>query len=333
MWPALLGVAHRTIDVAQFYASNAPASRLEPTVVAIEAALRRGVHVRFVADRSFEKTYPDTLARLRAGHAEVRLLDLSSSDAVLHAKYFVVDGAVAFLGSQNFDWRALEHNEELGAIVRDAPAVARLGAVFDVDWARAANEPAPANVSLPPSSPAIELVASPRDALPAGVRWDLPVIVDLLDHARDHIRVQLLTYKAGDWDELDRALRAAVARGVRVELAIADWATRAKTLPSLQALARAGVEVRVVSFPAWSGGFIPFARVAHAKLLVIDGSRGWLGTSNWERGYFYADRNVGLVINDGTVTRALLAFSDRVWSSRYATRFDPAREYVPPRIE
>jgi phosphatidylserine/phosphatidylglycerophosphate/cardiolipin synthase-like enzyme len=333
VWPHLIASARRTIDVAQFYVSNAPASRLEPVIAAIETASRAGVRVRFLADRSFEKIYPDTLVRLRTAGVQLRLLDLSESDAVLHAKYFVIDGGVAFVGSQNFDWRALEHNEELGAIVRDAPAVTRLAALFDVDWARAGNEPPVARSALPASSSSVELVASPRDALPAGVRWDLPVLVDMLDHARTQIRVHLLTYKGGDWDELDRPVRAAVARGVRVEIAVADWATRTGTLPSLQALASAGVDVRIVSFPAWSGGFIPYARVAHAKLLVVDGARGWLGTSNWERGYFYGDRNVGLVFNDRATVRALLAFSERVWTSRFATRFDPARTYVPPRIE
>src|SRR5207237_10065256 len=130
------------------------------------------------------KTYPATLGRLARAGAAARHLDLrSTTRGILHAKYFVVDDREAFFGSQNFDWRALEHNYELGARVRDPAFVAGLAAIFAADWARAGGEPVPA-AHVPPPSSAITLVASPRDLLPPGIAWELPRIVELLDAAR-----------------------------------------------------------------------------------------------------------------------------------------------------
>ena len=357
----MIGGARRSIDLAQFYVSNAPGSRLEPVVVALEAAVARGVAVRFLVERSFEKVYPDTIARLRGAGVAVRGLDLApTAGGILHAKYFVVDEREAFLGSQNFDWRALEHIQELGARVRVPEVVGALAAVFAYDWALAGGAPplgdrasaAPvrgdagipslAGASLPAlrtGSPSVRLVASPAQLLPPGVAWDLPQLIEMIDRARHRVRVQLLTYRAADrrgepWAELEDALRRAAARGVRVELLLADWSKREPTLRGLQQLARAsGIEIRLASIPPWSGGFIPYARVVHAKLLAVDGRAAWIGTSNWEQDYFYRSRNVGLVIEDPVIAARIDRFFEAGWGSRYAERLDPDAAYEPPRVQ
>lgn len=344
VWPEMIGGARRGIDLAQFYASNAPGSRLEPVVAALEAAIARGVAVRLLVEKAFEATYPDTIARLRGAGAAVRNLDLGpAGGGILHAKYFVVDGREAFLGSQNFDWRALEHIQELGARVRAPAVVEALAAVFAHDWAIAGGARPPGAASPAAAAPggasAVRLVASPAHLLPPGVAWDLPRLVELIDRARRSVRVQLLTYRAADrrgepWAELEDALRRAAARGVRVELLLADWSKRAQTIGGLQQLARAaGIEIRLVSIPPWSGGFIPFARVAHAKLLAVDGRAAWIGTSNWEKDYFYRSRNVGLVIEDPAIAARVDRFFEAGWRSPYAARLDPDAAYEPPRVQ
>jgi len=118
VWLEMIAGARRRIDLAEFYASEAdtPAlladSKLAPVVAALEAALRRGVRVRFLADAKFARTYPDTLARLAAAGAAVRTLDVArTSGGVLHAKYFVVDAADlgAPLGERNADDVGIAH--------------------------------------------------------------------------------------------------------------------------------------------------------------------------------------------------------------------------------
>ena len=114
----------------------------------------------------------------------------------------------------------------------------------------------------------------------------------------------------------------------------ADWAKRPRTITGLQKLARIpNIAVRLTTIPVWSGGFIPFARVTHAKALVVDGKRGWLGTSNWEKDYFYKSRNVGVLIDDPAIAGQLAGFFATLWDSSYAVPVDPDAQYTPPRIE
>lgn len=340
VWADMIAGARTSIDLAQFYASNHQPSRLEPIVAALEAAVARGVRVRFLAEQSFVETYPDTLDRLARAGASVRHLDLKAvpgAGGVLHAKYFVVDDRDAFLGSQNFDWRALEHNYELGARVRDPAVAGGLAAIFAADWARAGGEPVP-DLRVPPPRGPITLVASPPELLPAGIPWDLPRIVQLLDSATATITVEALSYHAEadglPWNELEAPLLRAAQRGVHVQLVFADWSKRPSTIGGLQKLARIpNIAIRLTTIPRWSGGFIPFARVTHAKVLVVDGKRAWLGTSNWAKDYFTRSRNLGVIIDEPTLAAQLASSFATLWRSPYAVPLDPDATYTPPQIE
>src|SRR5439155_1921614 len=145
---------------------------------------------------------------------------------------------------------------------------------------------------------------SPKDLLPDDSLWELPRIVALIDGAKSSVRVQLLTYKMTGRDDyfpdLENALRRAAARGVKVQLLVADWCMRKGTIEGLQALEPLpNIDVKLVTIPQWSGGYIPFARVCHAKYLVVDAKNAWIGTSNWEKDYSYRSRNVGVILEGG----------------------------------
>ncbi|MEC8424591.1 MAG: phospholipase D-like domain-containing protein, partial [Myxococcota bacterium] len=238
VWAGLFAKAQTRIDLEQFYVSPHPeaAGRLQPLLAELEAAAGRGVSVRILADAKFAKTYPDTLAALGAVEGiEVRLLDMKPvRGGIQHSKFFRVDDAI-FLGSQNFDWRSLEHIHELGVTVREPRAVADLGAVFEQDWAIAGGGDVPARgapaddqddpVPVPyrGATVTVEAVASPGDLLPPGVDWDLPHLLAAIQRAETQVRVQLLNhaivgYDRETWSVLDAALRDAAARGVQVEL-------------------------------------------------------------------------------------------------------------------
>jgi phosphatidylserine/phosphatidylglycerophosphate/cardiolipin synthase-like enzyme len=72
--------------------------------------------------------------------------------------------------------------------------------------------------------------------------------------------------------------------------------------------------------------------VVHAKYLVVDGEKAWIGTSNWERGYFHDSRNVGLIVDGRPFAQKLERFFQSGWTSRYAEPVDPDADYAPPRI-
>ena len=101
-------------------------------------------------------------------------------------------------------------------------------------------------------------------------------------------------------------------------------------LQSLQAIP--GIDVRMSTIPPFSGGFVPFARVAHAKYMVVDGRRAWLGTSNWEGDYFTQSRNAGLVLDSPRIGERLDRYFESIWGSAYAYDVDACATYEPPRV-
>ncbi|MBN9162119.1 MAG: hypothetical protein J0I07_14245, partial [Myxococcales bacterium] len=143
VWPEMIDRAKRTLDIAQFYASDAggeaaKTSRLAPVVDALERAVLRGVRVRFLADAVFAPKYPETLDHLERLGIRVKTIDCAPRyGGVQHAKYIVADGEESFIGSQNFDWRALEHIQEMGVRVRSQAIAGALLDVFETDWALA----------------------------------------------------------------------------------------------------------------------------------------------------------------------------------------------------
>ena len=349
VWVEMIAGARRTIDLAEFYVTSQPKSRLTRVIDALLAAAARGVHVRLLVDDGFARHEAATLGELGAtGKLEIRRLDMHArAGGILHAKYFVVDGREAYVGSQNFDWRSLTHIQEMGVRVRVPALVGGLADLFETDWALAGGGDAAARTHAHPATfpvavgegrarAELTLVASPRGWLPDESSWELPRIVALLDGAKKSVHVQLLTYQTSAhghrFDELDAALRRAAARGVAVELLISDWCKRKGCIEGLQALeATPNVAVKLMTIPPWSGGFIPYARVAHAKYLVVDGERAWVGTSNWERDYFYESRNVGVIVAGGRLPARLDGVFADGWASPYAATVDPAAHYEPPR--
>jgi phosphatidylserine/phosphatidylglycerophosphate/cardiolipin synthase-like enzyme len=353
VWLQMVQSSSSSIDFAEFYASNAPGSALERIVEAVESAAGRGVRVRFLSEEKFYKTYPETLDRLAARPSiEVRRYPTAQlSGGVMHAKYFIVDGRRAYLGSQNFDWRSLEHIQELGARVEIKAVVDALSDVFETDWALAQGAPRDFRVrahsagdrfpvTVPFRGEALQItpVFSPKGWLPEESLWDLPCLVATIDGARQTVRVQLLTYRAHAQEgpaflELDNALRRAAARGVSVQLLVSHWSARRELIGELQRLqASPHFTVKLLTIPPASVGFIPFARVAHAKYMVVDGQYSWLGTSNWERDYFERSRNVGLLIDSSQIGGQLDSFFLGNWDSPYAQLVDPSKSYEEPRI-
>lgn len=374
LWPQAVAEAGSRIDIASFYFSRlgdgkdaggpqGVADPLRPVLDEVaRAASERGVVVRVLADKGFARTYPEVPAWLDGlDGVQSRLLDAPAvfGGGVLHAKYFLVDDDRFFIGSQNWDWRALGQIHELGVWVRHPRLASDLRRVFAMDWQSAGAQgtqgmqdaqaaqglpaaDAPAGVAWPLLTAAGDTVlarvaASPQDHLPPGVPWDLPLIIALMDGARDSVHVQLLSFGETDrelrlFDDLDRALRRAAVRGAQVRMILANWSLTRHSLPWIQSLAKVpGIEIRFTSIPEHADGFIPFARVEHAKYLTVDGRACWIGTSNWSRDYFHQSRNVGLILEGRGAARDPDRFFNLSWHGPYAETVDPCAQYAPPR--
>ena len=270
----------------------------------------------------------------------------TTTGGIAHAKYWIIDKREIFIGSQNFDWKALTQIHETGVHLIDDRLTAKLSAVFEKDWETAAsgqlgskpNVPKPCKTA--PFEPA-DIVSSPPVLTPDDVCDALTVLLSLINQARDRVWIQVLTYSlaAGKenpaserWTEIDAALRAAAKRGVRVRLMVANWNTEKPAIDHLKDLSRVrGVEIKIVTIPELSSGHIPYARVIHSKYMVVDSSALWLGTSNWSKNYFYNTRGIEMVIRKPEFNSQGSAIFERLWSSPYAALIDIHKNYIPPK--
>jgi phosphatidylserine/phosphatidylglycerophosphate/cardiolipin synthase-like enzyme len=351
VWTELFDNAKSEIVIGQFYAVNKPGSAFEKVVEHLTAAGKRGVKIRFLLDqKGVGLSEKPTIEQLKAiPNLEFRILDFNqlTGNGIIHAKYLVVDGATAYIGSQNFDWRSFEHIHETGLRITDAKVVGQVLAIFNQDWRAQAltsqGQKAPAlNVANVPGDirQGAFLLASPNQFNPSGVGNSETGLPALLAEAKSEVRIQLLDYAPLSYGPkgtrpyyavIDNAVRAAANRGVKIKLMVSNWNLEQPALPYLKSLAiLPNVEIRVVTLPVASTGFIPFARVIHSKTMVIDNQVAWVGTSNWSGGYMDLSRNLEVVMRSEKMAQRLAALQEQTWSSPYAQALDINKQYAKP---
>ncbi len=369
-WIRLIEKAKSTIDIEQFYVASKPQSSLEPVLGALENAIKRQVKVRLILSNELLDEDKVTFARLKQLKGlELRVLDLSElMGGIVHTKVWVFDRETVYVGSANFDYRALSHIHELGAIVTDKAIAKQLSSIFDFDWELAQKEKPtlidakklikkfkwPTKKSAPrtPTQLArysklpIELVASPEGFIPPGTRSGIEALTSLIDSAKKSLSIQVLYLspihnKTEYWNELDTRLRAAASRGVQVQLLVSDWTSENSKQIHLKSLAQIpNIQVKMVSIPQAKNEFIPYARVIHSKYCIVDGQTLWIGTSNWSKDYFYFSRNIDLIFRSEVQTKneaitQLIKNSqliyDKLWNSAFAATLDINKMYVMPK--
>jgi phosphatidylserine/phosphatidylglycerophosphate/cardiolipin synthase-like enzyme len=125
---ALLALIESAKESLELYAEFITDSEV---LEALAAAVERGVLVRLVmseaAGESLWSEEPGFLAR--AG-VDVRIVDVP----YIHAKLVLSDGAVAWIGSQNFTATSLDDNRELGIVLGQPANLARIAAAFEADF-------------------------------------------------------------------------------------------------------------------------------------------------------------------------------------------------------
>lgn len=351
VWTELFDAAKKEIVIAQFYAVSKPGTAFEKVLASLTAAGQRGVKIRFLLDqKGVGLSEAATIAQIKAiPNLDLRLIDFNkiTGNGIVHAKYLAVDGRVAYIGSQNFDWRSFEHIHETGLKITEPAMVSQVQAIFEQDWQAQAltsqgSRATVLNSKVVPANYAQNafLLASPNAYNPAGVGDSETGLPALLAEAKSEVRIQLLDYAPLSYGPnrtrpyyavIDNAVRTAAQRGVKIKLMVSAWNTEAPAIAYLKSLALVpNVEIRIVTLPTASTGFIPFARVIHSKTMSIDGKLAWVGTSNWAGGYFDLSRNLEVVLRNDAMAQRIAALHEQTWSSAYAQPIDINKQYPKP---
>ncbi|MGV8122981.1 MAG: phospholipase D-like domain-containing protein [Candidatus Xenobiia bacterium LiM19] len=354
VWLEMINGARKTIDIEQFYFATNKGEPMDKVLDALEKAADRGVAIRIITEENFRSQTISSCERLskRKNISWKWISIFKDLGGIQHAKYFVVDGKNVYIGSANFDWRSLKHINEMGVHVRHNECGRMIEDLFELDWklcdAKNLKEAAPLfgkmHYKVPlrvkdQSGEIIEFtpVFDPAEYLTDNDLWEGKRLFSLIRSARKSLHLQMLTYtpitrEKEYWPELDDSLRTAEYKGADIKAVLSDWSMRKPDIFYLKSLAvLPNVHIKLSTIPQWSGGFIPYSRVQHSKYLLIDDDTSWIGSSNWEKGYFYTSRNVGMIINSRKINNLLRKVFFTTWESNYAQPLDLNRDYVMPK--
>ncbi|MGQ1796084.1 cardiolipin synthase [Kocuria oceani] len=285
----------------------------EPVIAALEEAHARGITVRVLVDHLGAAGYPgykDLVRRLEAAGVDWRRMlpvrpwrgQYQRPDLRNHRKILVVDGEVAFTGSQNVIDRSYNKKKNrkqglqwIGMTVRlQGPAVEHLDALFATDWYCETDEMVLGADRAPVEDPHEpgpgELVCQVLPSGPGlGQESNLQLFNHLFATARERITV-CSPYFVPE-DSMYTTLRTAVGRGVAVDLYMGATSNHALTHHAQRSfyeqLIRDGIRIFLYQAP-W---------VLHSKFVLIDENAAVVGSSNMDIRSFVLDHEVNLLVS------------------------------------
>ena len=291
-------------------------------LTALEEAADRGVQVRVLFDHIGTlrvKGYNRLLKRLKASRIQWRrmlpLLPIHGQwrrpDLRNHRKIMVIDGEVAFTGSQNLiepSYNNPKHRKagrewiELMACLR-GPIVPTLNVVFATDWLSETDESLEDQLQLPAEPSPGGVTAQVVPSGPGFTTENNLRLFNTLIYSAQHRISVCSPYFVPD-DSLLYAITTAAQRGVDVELFVSEKGDQFLVHHAQQsyyeALLRAGVRIYLYKAPF----------VLHAKHFTIDDEVAVLGSSNMDMRSFSLNLEVSVMLLGADIVNSMRAVED-----------------------
>ncbi|MFC9352474.1 cardiolipin synthase [Arthrobacter sp. NPDC057013] len=291
-------------------------------LTALEEAADRGVQVRVLFDHIGTlrvKGYNKLLKRLKAGNIQWRrmlpLLPIHGQwrrpDLRNHRKIMVIDGEVAFTGSQNLiepSYNNPKHRKagrewiELMACLR-GPIVPTLNVVFATDWLSETDESLEDQLQLSAEPSPGGVTAQVVPSGPGFTTENNLRLFNTLIYSAQHRISVCSPYFVPD-DSLLYAITTAAQRGVDVELFVSEKGDQFLVHHAQQsyyeALLRAGVRIYLYKAPF----------VLHAKHFTIDDEVAVLGSSNMDMRSFSLNLEVSVMLLGADIVNSMRAVED-----------------------
>ena len=289
---------------------------------AMEEAAERGVEVRVLFDHLGSlriKGYRKLKARLSASkilwrpmlplnplHGQWRRPDLRN-----HRKIMVIDGEIAFTGSQNLiepSYNNPKHRKvgrewvELMACMR-GPIVTTLNVAFATDWLSETDESLEEQLEHRPEPHPGNITAQVVPSGPGFATENNLRLFNTLIYSAQH-RISLCSPYFVPDDSLLYAVTTAAQRGVEVELFVSEKGDQFLVHHAQQsyykALLEAGVRIYLYKAPY----------VLHAKHFTIDNEVAVLGSSNMDMRSFSLNLEVSVMLLGEDIVQRIRAVED-----------------------
>jgi cardiolipin synthase len=303
-----------------------PGTRSERVGLALELAAARGVQCRVLVDAVGSKKFLKSRRCASMRHAGVKVVPalpvhflralFSRIDLRNHRKIIVMDGEVAYCGSQNIadstfrsrPW--IKTGPWIDCTVRiKGPAAQALAVVFLTDWQMDSAEAMPeADAFLPTLAPrgpeggdagtVVQVIPSGPGPAPASVQQ---AILACIHVAREEL-ILTTPYFVPD-EAMKAALMAASVRGVRVHVVLPEvldnLLVRAASRSHYLDLLEAGVHIH-----HYRGGLL------HSKTVTVDRDMAVIGSANVDTRSFRLNFEITMMIYDTDVA-SLARFMQR----------------------
>jgi len=264
-----INAAHTSVYMTMYQISS------QPVINALVARKQAGLDVQAILDSSSTSKSFNTSAYNTLKSAGVNVVWSSTTFTYTHEKTIMIDGTTAWIMTMNTNTSSPSTNREYLATDTDATDVAEAIAIFKADHAM---------TSITPSGP---LVVAPTNARP-----DLVALIDSSMQTLDVEGEEFSdTYSTG----VVNAVARAASRGVTVHVVIANDTPDAT---SINRVKNAGGKV-VITGPS-SGNGTSTNPYIHAKAIVADSARAFVGSENFSGGSLGYNRELGVIFDNAT---------------------------------
>ncbi len=336
VWLNLIKNAKKEILIQMPYMISKNGNRMEWLVKALKDSAGNGVKVKILLDEMFTQKMTFTIANLRKyKNIEYKIVDIKEiPNSIQHAKIIIIDSENIFLGSQNFDYRALDEINEIGVLIKNKSLAKNFRDVFNFIWHQSTNKTThgynleniitnrnPVFVSFKDEKVKIYPCFSPVDMFEETHNILISEIVDIIDNTDDNLFLSVMTFNpTKNWTDISDALIRAEKRGVKINLMFADW-TLKKSTNKLKKLKNQmpNATIKIATIPQ-SETFIPYARVVHTKYIISDSKTVLITTANFEEDYFYKNIDAGLVLQSKNIAKIFEDIFNDMFNSEFANQ-------------
>jgi cardiolipin synthase A/B len=260
---------------------------------ALEDASNNGLDVRVMLEPhpyGESASATRTLDELRA--AGVKAQDTDPAFPLTHEKGMIIDGKTAYIMTSNFTRSALggssgTTNREYGIIDTNSRDVQAVTAIFNADWNHTTAQFNDSN-----------LVVSPVNSRSA--------FISLIGSAHHTLLVEAEEMQDSN---IEATLISAAQHGVKVEVILPPSSSSSGTSndQGISTISQGGVQVREDP-----------RLYMHAKIIIVDGSRAFVGSENISTQSLDGNRELGIIVSDASVVNKLISTFQTDWGDSHA---------------
>ena len=265
-------------------------------VTALIAQHKAGLDVKVVLNQTFPSgttnNNPATYTQLQT--AGVGVVWANARFQYTHEKTVILDGTTAWIMTMNIDQTSPTSNREYLVVDSEAADATEADAIFNADYSAAGVITATGSLVVAPEPP-----NNCRSA-----------IVQLVNSATKTLDIEAEEFSdfGNSGDGVTQAVVAAATRKVKVRLVLAQGTPDATQTEAIGDVKAAGGSVVVSGAQSGSGN--ASSPYIHAKVMVVDCdgttcANGYIGSENFTGGSLGYNRELGVIVSNGTELQAV----------------------------